>query len=397
MILKHEHMNEFPLMNEKEGIALFYPDIPENAANFIAEVLQTRWIGQGPRVDEFERKFGTIFEAEGRCVAVNSGTAAIHLSYIMAGVKEHSEVICPVFTCTATNLPILYQNAEPVFCDISSTSLNVDIDKIENLITEKTVAISVVDYGGKPNDYPKLRTICDRYGLKLIADCAHSLGTKLNGKSIYEYADFTIHSFQAIKTMTTGDGGMLVLRDKELIQKAKRLRWFGINREAKQNGVWENDITEIGYKYQMTDISAAIGLAALENIEGSLEKRKSLYQEYIRHLGRLSEFLLERPNACEDFSPWLVTINCQGHRIPLMNYLRSKKIETAQVHYRNDRYSIFSGSRASFPNMDRIEKDYLVLPLHSRMDTHDVALIAKNIAEYFAYSQDINSQSGKMS
>ena len=139
-------------------------------------------------------------------------------------------MICPLFTCTATNLPILYQNAVPVFCDIAEDNLNISVEKIEDLITSKTRAITVVDYGGLPNNYEKLRKICDDNGLFLISDCAHCIDGKFDGKPVHEWADFTIYSFQAIKTLTTGDGGMLICKNEDFAKKAKRIRWFGIDR-----------------------------------------------------------------------------------------------------------------------------------------------------------------------
>ena len=152
-------MDEFELLDEDKGIPLFFPHIPKNAVKYLTNTLSTRWIGQGPMVDKFESAFEDKFSIQGRAVSVNSGTAALHLAYILSDVDENSEVICPVFTCTATNLPILYQKAKPVFFDINKKTLNADISEIERLITPKTRAISVVDYGGVPNDYEKLRTI----------------------------------------------------------------------------------------------------------------------------------------------------------------------------------------------------------------------------------------------
>ena len=131
-------MNEFELLDEDKGIPLFYPHIPKNAIKYLTESLSTRWIGQGPVVDKFELAFENKFFTQGRAVSVNSGTAALHLSYILSDVDENSEVICPVFTCTATNLPILYQKAKPVFFDVSKENLNANISEIEKLITPKT-------------------------------------------------------------------------------------------------------------------------------------------------------------------------------------------------------------------------------------------------------------------
>ncbi len=373
-------MKEFPVMDPREGIPILYPHVPSNAGKYIEEVLSTRWIGQGPKVNQFEDEFSKKIVENGYSVAVNSGTSALHLAYILAGVTEASEVICPLFTCTATNIPILYLDAVPVFTDISKSSLNIDIDEVETLITSKTVAVCVVDYGGLPNDYIRLREICDKYGLRLIVDCAHAVDTYRNGHHVTHYADYVIYSFQAIKTMTTGDGGMLIVKSLSDYENAKRLRWFGIDRASKQKGVWKNDVTEVGFKYQMTDITAAIGLASLEELNEIFQKRRCLYQIYQSCLEEFGDLLLEKSDSGSDFTPWLVTLNTKGKRLALMNHLREKNIESAQVHYRNDQYTIFQDyAQRSFPNMDKIEDHYLVLPLHTKLKPEHVERICDEV------------------
>ena len=154
-------MQEHSLMDPDQGIPLFYPHVPAKAVEYVSETLSGRWIGQGPKVDRFEKQFDEQVIGRGWSVAVNSGTAALHLAYILAGVEEGSEVLCPLFTCTATNLPILYQKAKPVFVDVAANSLNMDLSALEDKISEKTVAICAVDYGGLPNDYAVLIRICN--------------------------------------------------------------------------------------------------------------------------------------------------------------------------------------------------------------------------------------------
>ena len=231
-----------------------------------------------------------------------------------------------------------------------------------------------------PNDYIRLRGICDKYGLRLIVDCAHAVDTYRNGHHVTHYADYVIYSFQAIKTMTTGDGGMLIVKSLSDYEKAKRLRWFGIDRVSKQKGVWKNDVTEVGFKYQMTDITAAIGLASLEELDEIFQKRRCLYQIYQSCLEEFGDLLLEKSDSGSDFTPWLVTLNTKGKRLALMNHLQEKNIESAQVHYRNDQYTIFQDyAQRSFPNMDKIEDHYLVLPLHTKLKPGHVERICDEV------------------
>ncbi|MCU0325384.1 MAG: DegT/DnrJ/EryC1/StrS family aminotransferase [Spirosomaceae bacterium] len=373
---KEKPMNELPLMGTQEGIVLFHPNIPKNAATAVSEVLSTRWIGQGPKVDEFERKFEERFTAPCKCLAVGSGTDALHLSYLLADLQPDDEVIAPVFTCTATNIPFLYMGVKIVFADVDQ-NLNIDVKHVEKLITEKTKAIVCVHYGGLPCDMDELWELGRKYNIAIIEDAAHAVGAKYKGEYIGSQSDFTMFSFQAIKHITTGDGGMLVVKNPELVEKAKRLRWFGIDRSKKQNGIWENDITEIGYKYQMTDISASIGIAALDEFDEHLAHRQNLYKIYCELLKDIEGIrVIGSEYTDREHAAWLLTAEVDN-RERLMKHLRNHNIESAQVHYRNDRYSIFGGRVVGqFPKMDAIEERYIVLPLHAKVTVEDVYYIA---------------------
>ena len=373
-------MNEYPLLDENKGIPLFYPHIPKDAIDEVADTLSGRWIGQGPKVDKFEREFKKLFLGNFEALSVGSGTDALHLAYLLADIKKNDEVIVPVFTCTATNIPLLYIGARIIFADIEPQTLNISIEDIKRKITKKTKAIVCVDYGGVPNDYTELNNICSNSGIKLICDAAHSLGTIYKDKYSAQYADFTIFSFQAIKTLTTGDGGLLAIKDKNLLEKGKKLRWFGIDRTAKQGGIWENDIEEIGYKYQMNDISAAIGLAGLRDVNNVIKHRNKLFQEYEKKLNNEDIKIIGKSSNESYFnSAWLMTIIVNKDRIGLMRKLREKGIESAQVHYRNDRYKIFGKRQTDLPNMDKLEDKYLVLPLHTKINESNVNFICEII------------------
>lgn len=374
--MSEKPMNEFPLLDAKDGIPLFYPHVPEGAIEEVIDTLSGRWIGQGPKVDEFERRMQSLFLGEHSPLAVGSGTDALHLSYLLAGVEKGDEVIVPSFTCTATNIPLLYIGANPVFADINKETMNISTIDIESRITEKTKAIACVDYGGVPCDYAELNRICKKHNLKLISDAAHSLGTTYNDHYSAQEADFTIFSFQAIKTLTTGDGGLIAIKDASQVELAKKLRWFGIDRTAKQGGIWENDIVDIGYKYQMNDISAGIGLAGLKTIGKTIEYRNKLFSLYEEGI-KTSDLKIVGKSKTEIYfnSAWLITILVNGDRTGLMNKLRENGIESGQVHYRNDRYSIFGGRRDDLPVMDELEDRYLVLPLHTKMSAEHITRI----------------------
>jgi perosamine synthetase len=361
-------------MDEDEGIVLFYPHVPKKAKEYVCDTLNGRWLGQGPKVDLFEARVKTQFGLSGASLATGSGTDALHLAYLLAGVGPGDEVLCPLFTCTATNIPLLYMGAKPVFVDVDLKTLNLCVKDLKTKITEKTKAIICVHYGGLPCDMDEIKAIAKQHGIPVIEDAAHALGAKYKGEYIGNLTEYTMFSFQAIKHLTTGDGGMLIMQNTDQLTKAQKLRWFGIDRSHKQKGIWENDIVDIGYKYQMTDISAALGLAGLEEYADTLQFRQTLYQRYMDNLKTCADVRIVNDHSPDkEHAAWLFTIFVKD-RVNCQLKLRSNRIESAQTHYRNDRYSIFN-CHEHFPNMDVIDDEYLVLPLHTHMTLQDVDYI----------------------
>jgi perosamine synthetase len=373
-------MDEFPIMEDKSGnIVLFHPHIPAKAIDAVTGVLKTRWIGQGPLVEKFEREFGARFAGEWPTLAVRSGTDALHLAYILAGLQPGDEVISPLFTCTATNMPLLYLGVKVVFADVRPETLNIDPADVRRRITDRTRAMVCIHHGGLPCDMAELKAIANEYNLKVIEDAAHALGATYRRQTIGQISDFTMFSFAAVKNITTGDGGMLIMRDPSLLDKARRLRSAGIDRKAKQAGTWENDIFEIGYRYQTSDVAAAIGLAALDEFDEVLAHRRRLLEQYECELTNIPGLsLVGARREDRTHAAWMCTILAE-RREALQKKLREQSIESSQVHYRNDRYSIFGGRRDDFPNMDAVEDKYLHLPLHTRMNGADVARICSTI------------------
>ena len=198
---------DFPLIKEsKKTVTQFYPHIPKSASKAVQKVFKGRWIGQGPLVDKLEIIFSKKFANNMSSVAVGSGTDALHLAYILSNIKKGDEVICPVFTCTATNIPLLYLEAKIKFADIDPKTFNIDLKSVKKLITKKTKAIVFVNYGGLPCNLSELVKIAKKNKLILIQDAAQSLGATYKKKHITSFADFTIFSFQAIKQISSRDG-----------------------------------------------------------------------------------------------------------------------------------------------------------------------------------------------
>jgi len=375
---------ELSIMSDKKGTVLFYPYIPKKSLKILKKTLSTRWIGQGPMVDKFEKKFSDIFLGGKECVSTGSGTDALHLAYLLAGIKKNDEVITPVFTCTATNIPLLYIGAKIKFADVDPKTMNICIASLKKLISKKTKAIVCVHYGGIPCDMSEIRKLAKKYKVKVIEDAAQALGAEYNNKKIGDISDFTTFSFQAIKHITTGDGGMLCIKDSKLVDVAKRMRWFGIDRKKKQLGVWENDVKEIGYKYQLTDLGASIGYQGLLDFKKILSHRIKINEIYLKNLSKNPNIIcIHDHDRKKKSAAWLFTILTKKKDY-LQKKLREKNIETNQVHFRNDKYSIFKKftKNQNYKNMDKIEDQYLVLPIHTKVSAKDAEYICKLINSY---------------
>lgn len=363
----------------KKIIPLFWPTInQEEILKNLKKVFATRWIGQGPLVDKFEKKFSEKFGFR-YCVMTNSGTAALHLAYIMAGIKKGDEVISTVLTCSATHHPLLWMGAKIKFADIEPDTLNMDPKDVNKKITKKTKAIIVTHLGGLTADISKINNL----NIPIIEDACQALGAKRIGK-----ADYTCLSFQAIKGLTTGDGGMLIAKNKKDYKRAKKLRWFAIDREQKIKQKWQAwnrrgitfDQAEPGYKYQPTDIDAAIGLANLKIFDKYQNYRKKLVKIYRNELKNVPGIKLLKEG---DDANWLFMIKIiEENRDGFADYLLKKGIETNVAHIRNDIFTVFGGKRQYLPNMNKIETQYLCLPLNPKVSERDVKYICKIIKQY---------------
>lgn len=370
--------NDKTFLKEKNKILMFYPYISTKSLRNLNRTIKSRWVGQGPKVELFEKKFSKKYLNSNNALATGSGTDALHLSYVLSNIKKDDEVIVPIFTCTATNIPLLYMGAKIVFADINPETMNICTESIKKLITKKTKAIVCVHYGGLPCDMDELKKISKKHNLILIEDVAQAIGAKFKNKNVGTFGNFSTYSFQAIKHITTGDGGMLVTKNKNDYNKAKRIRWFGIDRDKKYKGTWSNDIYEVGYKYQMTDISATLGLDSLSEVDAIINYRRKLYYRYLENFSKFDQIKVIDDHDTNKFhAAWLITINIENKDY-LQKKLNSKNIEANQVHFRNDKYSIFKkfAKNKKFKNMDYLENRYLVLPLHHKLKLSDIDYIS---------------------
>lgn len=376
---------------------LFHPALnKEKILENIEEILNNKIIADGDKVKEFEQKVGDYLAGlysgtPCNIVALNSGTAALHIAYILAGIKDGDEVITPVLTCTATTHPILWLGAKPIFCDIQPDTLNIDPTDIRKKITDKTKAIVVMHNGGLPCDMSEIMAIAEEYHLKVIEDAAQGFGGEYKGQKLGTIGDYGCFSLQAIKLLTTGDGGLLYCKNDNDHKKAKQLKWFGIDRDRqKERGslvpskfsklfsqrAMTFDIEEIGYKYNCNNILASIGLANLEKIYDWLKQRKEFAEIYRQELRGVPGITLLK--EVEGNSNWLFQILVDD-RERFQKKMADAGIETNMVQVRNDIYALFGGERQELPNMNKLEDKYCSIPLHNNLTKDDIYRICQTI------------------
>lgn len=362
-------------MGRKNGrkISLFWPtyhgkEIQLAMAGLFPRDMSNRWLGQAHLVDEFEKQFAEKFGYK-YCLALNSGTAALELSYHLIGLKESNEIIAPVLTCTATNIPLLRNGVKIVFADIRD-DLTIDTDDIAQKITPRTKAIIATTLGGLPVD-KRIFALARKYKVPVVIDAAQSVGVS------EPEGDYICYSFQAIKHFTTGDGGMLIVRNKRDYVRAKKLRWFGIDREAKIRADWQPyqkrqmtmDIEEAGYKFHMNDIAAALGLIGLRHSDEYLAYRKRIAEYYSNHL---------KCKTIAGGAYWLFGV-LVGERDRVAEKLKEAGVETNLCHLRNDIFTVFGGRRLDLPRMNEIEPQYLYIPLNTKMTMEDAKYIVRKL------------------
>lgn len=348
-------------------IPLFQPYISNDAVGEVTKILCSRWVAQGPQVDSLERKFSRLFNLK-YAVSLNSGTSALEIAYDLIGLKEGDEVISTPLTCTATNIPLLHRKVKIVWADVLEGTLCIDPQDVKKKITNKTKAVVQVHLGGVKANVGKV-------SVPVVSDACQALGI-FNG-------NYTCCSFQAIKHVTTGDGGMLVVNKEEEYKKAKLMRWFGIDRERKIPNTWESyrtrmmsfDIELLGGKKQMNDIAATLGIVGLSHYGEVMTHRKRLFDLYKKLLKGIDGLKVVDG---EDNVHWLFTLLVEK-RDNFAKLLFDAGIETNIVQVRNDIYKIFGGKRTELPILNSIENKYISLPIGMHVSEEDVDRICKTI------------------
>jgi len=355
----------------------------------VLEAVKSGWVTSGPRVRQFEKKIARLTGAR-YAAAVSSGTAGLHLVLETLGLNGTDEVITTPFTMVATIEAIIYAGARPVLADIDPVTLNIDPAAVETKLSRRSRCLLTVDMAGCPCDYARLRRLARKHGLFLLDDAAHALGAHFDGKPIGSIADATVFSFYSTKNITTGEGGMVVADSKRLIDRIRRLSLHGMTSSGWKRyagGGWKYDVTELGYKYNMSDLAAALGLGQLARFDLLQEKRKRLADRYLLELKDLWPYL-EMPVCDEDTDPgwhlFIIKINPRRWRIGrdrLIAELEKRGVGCGVHFIPVYRFSYFIrrfGFRPDdFPHCQEAFRRVISLPFYPDLTNEEVAYVGR--------------------
>lgn len=389
-------------------IPLFKVFMSQKSAEETQKVLMSGFIGQGEKVNEFENILANFFHNK-NVVTTNSATSAEHLVIHMlkrkdvnlksyhgvafansewGGITSNDEILTTPLTCTATNWPILANNINIKWVDVDKNTCNMDLDDLERKISQKTKAIMVVHWGGYPVDLDRLKKIqqisMEKYGFSpaIIEDCAHSFGSTYKGSKIGCHGNICTFSFQAIKHLTTGDGGCIVFPYENQSKRAKLLRWYGIDRDDNRKDFrCENDIPEFGFKFHMNDINATIGIhnyyEVLNNVIPKHIDNAAFYNNELKNVPGVT--LLECKSDRQS-SYWIYTIKVERQK-DFINKMKECGIMVSRVHERNDIHSCVSQYKSHLPNLNSLVNEMICIPVGWWVTSEDRQYIVDCIKE----------------
>jgi len=372
-------------------IPIFRPDFDEAEVQAVREVLLSGWVGPGPKVEELERRFAEYVGAR-FAVSMNSCSSALLLALKVLGVAGR-EVITTSLTFVATNHAILQNDATPVFCDVDPETMGLDPEQVAAAITDRTAAILVMHYGGHPCDMDPIMACAQARRIPVVEDAAHACGARYKGRKAGHLGTIGCFSFHAIKNLSTCDGGMLTTDDEEMAARLKRLRWMGISRDTWERfrtgtnrRAWEYDVEEVGYKFHMNDLNAAIGLVQLGKLEAANAQRREIALQYASAFFDLDWFEppVERPEVRSAYHAYVARV---ADRDGLVDHLAERQIDASVYYKPNHLYSLYSPFRRPLPVTEAVWQRLITLPLFPSMTQEQVDQVVQAVRSFHPNGQ----------
>lgn len=375
-------------MNSKH-IPVLQPAIGQEEIDAVAEVMRSGWLGLGPKTEQFEQEFAA-FAGSRFAVALNSGTAALHLAMEMLNIGPGDEVIVPPITFISTVHAVSYVGATPVFADVEPDTMNLSVEDIERKITNRTKAIIVVHLAGHPCDMDAIHALADSRGIKVVEDAAHACGASYKGRIIGSLGELTCFSFHAVKNLTCGEGGAITCNQDWIARKLREKRWVGISKDTWMRTAtdkvyaWQYFVDKVGYKYHMNDTQAAIGLVQLRKLQQLNGRRREIAETYRRELADLSwiELPKEKPYARSSWHLFQIKLPGEQARDRLIGHLKERDIATGVHYYPCHLHPCYIHLKAVVPVSGEIWRRILTLPIHPNLTDDDLDRIVDGIRKF---------------
>lgn len=364
----------------------------------VEKVLRSDLVTCGPKVAEAEKRICEVTGAK-YAVVVSSGTGALHLAAMAAGIEKGDEVIVTPMTFAASANCILYCGGTPVFADIKADTYNIDPESIRAHITDKTKAVIVVDYTGQAAELDEIRAICKEHGLVLIEDAAHAIGTEYKGRKVGSIADLTTFSFHPVKTVTAGEGGAVTTNDEQTYRRLLRLRSHGITRNQDEmvnpsDALWYNEQVELGYNYRMTDFQAALLISQLNRLELFVSRRKEIVKRYDEVFSKMPELIVQKEIEDSDTARhlYVIQLNPEHLKCSRREFFDALYAENVcpQVHYlpvyMHSYYQKLGYKTGLCPIAEKLYENIMSIPLYYGLTDEDVETVieaVKKVVEYY--------------
>jgi dTDP-4-amino-4,6-dideoxygalactose transaminase len=372
-----------------EKIPVFMPHIHVDTLKHLTDALDVGWLGMGAITKEFEDRIAAFLGLKNRyVVATNTGTSALHIALIAAGVGPGDEVVLPSFDYVADHQAVRMAGAEVVMCDIRDDNLGIDCEKAGLLITDKTKAIMPLHFAGIPCDQAGIYQLAEKYGLRVIEDVMHAFGTTIGKRKIGSYGDIACFSFDPVKIVTSIDGGCVVVNTEEELLRLHRLRLLGVDKDTteryKNNRAWDYDVVSEGYRYHLTNIMASVGVSQIKRVEEFIASRQRVCRAYNDAFRKIDGLRVPQSDFA-NVSPFIYSLRVlDGRREELISHLQKLDIEVGIHFIPVHKHSFFSTCRKGDMSItDTVVKEVLTLPLHSNMRPGFVERIINGVVAFF--------------
>jgi dTDP-4-amino-4,6-dideoxygalactose transaminase len=375
---------------EQKRVPVFAPHIGVDTLKHLTDALDVGWLGMGALTKEFEERIGAYLELKDRhVVATNTGTSALHIALLAAGVGPGDEVITPSFNYVADHQAVRMCGADVVMCDIREPELGIDVEKAASLISERTKAIIPLSFAGIPCDYDGVYRLAKKHSLRVIEDDCHAFGTTVGGRKVGSFGDIACFSFDPVKVLTSIDGGCVVVNTPEELERLHRLRLLGVDKDTtlryKNSRAWDYDVVDQGFRYHLTNIMASVGISQIKRVDEFIASRQRVCQAYNQAFGRLDGVKVPRTDFT-DVSPFIYSLRVlDGRRETFIDHMRERGIDVGIHFVPVHKHTAFnSARRGDMEVTDVVVEEVVTLPLHSNMDVANVNRVIDGVCSFFS-------------